>query len=92
MPAICIEAWGGTAQDLANNRQQCAAQGNMFALEPCPRAGALGGCRETAPGAGGVLTTWYYASGASTAADIEMLCQGLASVAPAGLMIEFVRP
>jgi hypothetical protein len=92
MPVVCIEASGGSAQDLANNRQQCATQGNMFAAEPCPRAGALGGCRETAIGTGGVLTTWYYASGSSTSADIQMLCEGLASIAPTSLMITFVRP
>ena len=89
--ALCLEASGGTAQDLANNRQQCAAQGNTFVSEACPRAGALGGCRETTPGI--VLTTWYYASGTDeTSDDIQKLCEGLASVAPAGLMIQFVRP
>ena len=92
-PALCLEASGGTAQDFANNRQQCAAQGNTFASEPCPRAGLLGGCRQSPVGAGIVLTTWYYADGTGgTADDIQTLCEGLASVAPPGLMIEFVLP
>ncbi len=93
-PSVCIEASGGTAQDLANNRQQCAAQGNMFATEGCPRAGLLGGCRETTSASDAVLTTWYYTSGSgpSSAADIQMLCQGLGSVAPASVMISFVSP
>jgi hypothetical protein len=92
MVALCVEASGGTAQDLATNRQQCSVQGNMFAEEPCPRAGALGGCRQTTAGAGVVLTTWYYADGSSTAADIQMLCEGLASVAPPIVTIDFVLP
>jgi hypothetical protein len=92
MPVLCIEGTGGTAQDVATNRQQCASQGNTFSMSPCPRAGALGGCRETLATGGPVLTTWYYADGTGTAADIQMVCQGLASVAPAGLSIQFVLP
>jgi len=92
MLAVCIDATGGTAQDLENNRQQCMAQGNTFALEPCPLAGALGGCRETVAGVPAVLTTWYYADGSSTAADIQMLCEGLAGIAPPSIMIQFVQP
>ncbi|MEP6652201.1 MAG: hypothetical protein ABJA82_02520 [Myxococcales bacterium] len=89
---LCLEASGGTAQDLSKNRQQCAAQGNTFVSEPCPREGVLGGCRETAAGVAIVLTTWYYAEGTGTADDIRMLCEGLASIAPSALMIRFVRP
>jgi hypothetical protein len=94
MLAVCLDATGGTAQDLANNRQQCTAEGNTFVEEPCPHTGALGGCRETAAGAGIVLTTWYYddGSGLQTSADIQTLCEQLAGIAPATLMIEFVRP
>jgi hypothetical protein len=93
MVALCVEASGGTAQDAENNRQQCAAQGNMFAPEACPRAGLLGGCRQTIAGSDAVATTWYYGDGTSTtAADIQMLCEGLASIAPPPLMIQFVRP
>ena len=92
MPAVCIEASGGTAQEMASNQQQCVAQGNMPASEPCPRTSALGGCRQTVVGSGLVLTTWYYADGSGTAADIQMLCEGLASVAPPSLMITFVLP
>jgi len=90
--AVCLEASGGTAQDLANNRQQCTTQGNMFALEPCPRTGALGGCRQTTAGINAVLTNWYYTDGSSTAADIQMLCEGLASIAPSIITIDFVLP
>jgi len=89
---LCLEASGGTAQDLANNRQQCTGQGNTFASEPCPRAGLVGGCRETPVGSGAVLTTWYYADSGATAADIQMLCDQLASIAPASLNVQFVLP
>jgi hypothetical protein len=89
---LCLEASGGTAQDLANNRQQCTAEGNTFASEPCPRAGLVGGCRETPVGSGAVLTTWYYADSGATAADIQMLCDELASIAPASLNVQFVLP
>jgi hypothetical protein len=93
MLAVCLDASGGSTQDMANNRQQCIAQGNTFSSEACPHMGALGGCRQTATAApGAVLTTWYYADGSSTAADIQMLCDGLASIAPPSLMIEFVLP
>ena len=94
--ALCEEATGGTAQDVENNRQQCVAGGNTFAAEPCPLAGAVGGCRETAAAAPGVvLTTWYYGDGTATSPtsdDIRMLCEGLAGVAPAGLTVTFVLP
>jgi hypothetical protein len=89
-PALCLDISGGTAQDLANNRQQCAAEGNTFFSAPCPHAGALGGCREVEGGLS--LTTWYYDDGSSTASDIQSLCQGLASAAPSGLTITFVLP
>jgi hypothetical protein len=89
---LCLEASGGTAQDQANNRQQCMAERNTFASEPCPTAGAIGGCRETPAGAGTVLTTWYYADSGATADDIRMLCEELASVAPPSLMVQFVLP
>lgn len=94
MLAVCLEASGGTAQDLASNRQQCTMEGNTFASEPCPRDGALGGCRETLVGTTLVLTTWYYAdaSGLGTSDDIRMLCEGLAGVAPPSLTIQFVLP
>jgi len=48
--------------------------------------------RQTPAGAGVVVTTWYYADGTSSAIDIQMLCEGLASIAPPGLMIQFVPP
>lgn len=87
MPAVCVEVVGGTAQDVANNRQKCEMEGNTFSLVPCPREGALGGCRETTPTA--LLTTWYYADGTSTPSDIEMLCDQLGVL---GLPIQFVTP
>jgi hypothetical protein len=94
MLAVCIDVAGGTAQDQASNRDQCTAQGNMFVAAPCPHDGALGGCRETVAGQTLVLTTWYYddGSGLQTSADIQMLCEGLAGVAPAPLKIQFVTP
>jgi hypothetical protein len=94
MLAVCLDIAGGTAQDQASNRDQCTAQGNMFVAAPCPRTAALGGCRETVTGQTLVITTWYYddGSGLQTSADIQMLCEGLASVAPPQLMIQFVSP
>jgi hypothetical protein len=91
-PAVCLEVSGGTAQDVTNNRQQCVAQGNMFAQEPCPRAGALGGCRQTVAATGLVITDWYYANGGLTTASVQMLCDGLASVAPSIITVDFVPP
>jgi hypothetical protein len=91
--AVCIDATGANAQQVESNRQQCTAQGNTPSSELCPRAGAAGGCRQTTPAAPGiVLTTWYYETGGATAAEIQTLCEGLASIAPAGLMITFVLP
>jgi hypothetical protein len=92
LPAVCLDVSGGGSQEMASARQQCAAEGNMFLSEPCPHAGALGGCRETAAGATVALTTWYYDDGYSTAADIQSLCEGLAGVAPSTVMIQFVLP
>lgn len=89
-PAVCIDISGGGAQEMNSARQQCTAQGNMFSSEPCPHTGALGGCRQTQGGI--ALTTWYYSDGYSTASDIQSLCEGLAGVAPSGLMIQFVLP
>jgi len=94
MLAVCLEVSGGTAQDQASARQQCMGQGNTFAEAPCPREAALGGCREMVAGASLAVTTWYYAdsSGLGTSDDIRMLCEGLASVAPTSLTIQFVLP
>ena len=86
--ALCVDAFGGTQQDVANNRQQCAQQGNTFALALCPHAGAVGGCRESQGGT--QITTWYYAD--MTAEGTKSLCEGLAQFAPSGLTIEFVLP
>jgi hypothetical protein len=90
--ALCLDASGGRAEDMASNRQQCISQGNMFVSEPCPRASAVGGCRQSPAGTGAVLTTWYYAASGATSEDVRMICEGLASIAPASLMIEFVLP
>ncbi len=88
-PDLCLEVMGGTAQDQATSRAQCQAQGNTWVMEPCPHAKAVGGCRTTR--AAVAITTWYYAPG-STRDEIKSLCEGLASVAPAGLTIQFVLP
>jgi hypothetical protein len=90
MLAVCLDVTGGTAQDLESNRQKCEMENNTFVLAPCPHDGALGGCRDTTPV--GVLTTWYYADGNSTARDIQTLCEGLASTAPSIVKIDFVTP
>jgi hypothetical protein len=87
-PAVCVDVVGGTEQDVANNRQQCAEQGGTFALALCPHTGASGGCR-TSQGAA-QITTWYYAD--TTADDTRALCEGLARFAPNGVTIEFVSP
>ena len=87
-PALCVDLVGGTAQDVADNRQQCTPQGNTFAFALCPHTGASGGCRESL---GAVqITTWYYAD--TTAADTKALCEGLARFASNGVSIEFVLP
>lgn len=80
----CMEITGGTAQDLANNQANCAAAHWLFALAPCPRAGALGGCRETL--AGSTITSWQYTG---TVSEIQMSC---AQAASGGLPIQFVSP
>jgi hypothetical protein len=86
---ICLDAVGGTAQDLASNRQMCELQNNTFVLEPCPRENALGGCRQSQPGI--ELTIWYYADGSpTTPSDIQMLCEGLPALP--GVTITFVTP
>jgi hypothetical protein len=90
MLAVCLDVTGGTAQDFENNRKKCEMENNSFVLAPCPHEGALGGCRESESGL--VLTIWYYADGTSTPADIQMLCEGLASTAPAIIRIDFVTP
>jgi hypothetical protein len=42
-----------------------------FAAAPCPRAGALGGCRLNASPS---ITFWYYAGGQYTADDVPAVC------------------
>jgi hypothetical protein len=87
-PTVCVDVVGGTEKDVANNREQCAQQGNTFSLTLCPRTGAAGGCRERHGDV--AITTWYYSD--ATPSDIKMLCEGLAAFAPGGLTIEFVSP
>lgn len=65
----------------------CEAASAVFALAPCPRAGALGGCRETL--AIGTITDWYYEDGVLTANDVRMMCEEDARV---GFPIDFVAP
>ena len=74
----CIELSGGTAQDLANNQRNCALALATFSFEPCPRTGAIGGCRQILPQA--TITTWFYDDGgATTASEVHMTCDQLAS-------------
>jgi len=88
VPTVCIDLVGGTTQDIVNNREQCAKQGNTFALELCNHAGAVGGCRESHGSV--AITTWYYPD--ATQSDIKMLCESAARFASNGIKIEFVLP
>jgi hypothetical protein len=74
-PAVCLDVTGGTEQDLENDRQMCAAQGNQFRTELCPHANALGGCRVSQGHL--TITTWYYGDGSSSADEIRQLCAGI---------------
>jgi hypothetical protein len=89
---ICEEATGLSAAQLDQLRQTCTPSGGgpsdagvdvraQFSNGPCPRAGALGGCRVVQ----GTITEtiWYYA-GVGAASDIQTLCAaaGAAYVAP----------
>jgi len=87
VPDDCMEISGGSAQDLANNQHNCALSHWTFSFAPCPRAGALGGCRETIPA--GAITSWYYEGGGMTVDEIRMMCE---DAARAGLPIQFVSP
>ena len=77
MPALCLDVAGGTEQDLENNRKSCAAQGNQLAMQPCPHAHAVGGCRVSHGGTS--VTTWYYddGSGNPDADQIRQICTGI---------------
>ncbi len=88
--AVCVDLVGGTTEDVKRNRDQCTQQGNTFAQELCPKAGAVGGCRERLGSL--AITTWYYAEGGATSSDIQTICAGLARVASGGVTIEFVSP
>lgn len=83
----CLELSGGTAKDLANNQSNCAASNWTFLFAPCPRAGALGGCRESVPGV--AITNWFYDDGTMTVSDVQMTCRDEAN---AGLPVQFVSP
>jgi hypothetical protein len=51
-----------------------------FDYAPCTRVGVLGGCQ---PAGSMTITSWYYAGGPYTAADIPPLCaQGSTFVSP----------
>jgi hypothetical protein len=88
VPDVCLEVTGGTAQDLANNQSNCSASGGTFAFAPCPRAGALGGCRETIPTVGSI-TDWSYEDGVTTVEEVRMQCEHEASL---GFPVTFVAP
>src|SRR5689334_5715810 len=89
-PGVCVEGTGASIQDVENNRQKCASEGNTFSDGPCTRGGAVGGCRVTH--AGVAITTWYYAGAGTTAADVQQICTGLAGVGAPDTTIEFVPP
>jgi len=82
------EEVSGSAQWLQTLHQGCLADGNSFAdagvalrtdfeSVACPRAGVVGGCRET--GTGVTETVWYYddGSGVVTVADVQTTCASL---------------
>ena len=79
---ICEEGMGLSAAQAQQLMQQCMVPGGgadaglsqqaIFAQAPCPRAGALGGCRVTQSGM--TIVAWYYQMGTFTSADIQMLC------------------
>jgi hypothetical protein len=86
VPDDCMEVSGGSAQDLANNQHSCALANRTFAFAPCPRLGAIGGCREAIAGA--AITSWYYEGGA-TVEEVRRMCE---DAAHAGLPVQFVSP
>ena len=81
---ICEEAIGLSAAQVQQMMQQCMVSGGLggadaglsqhatFAPAPCPRDGALGGCRVAQNGM--TVVAWYYQMGALTSADIQQLC------------------
>ena len=88
VPEHCIEITGGTPEDLARNQNNCSAAGATFAFAPCPRVGALGGCRQ-AIGTVASITDWSYEDGVTTVEKVRMDCEHDASV---GLPVTFVSP
>jgi hypothetical protein len=88
VPAFCIEITGGTAQDRAENQSNCSASAGTFAFAPCPRAGALGGCRYAVPGVG-TITDWSYEDGFTTVDQVRMMCE---QEAVPGFPVRFVAP
>jgi hypothetical protein len=91
---ICEEASGLSAAQEQQLKQQCMVPGGglgadagitqqeTFAAGPCPRDGALGGCRVVQGGMTSIA--WYYQMGSFTSADIQQLCTnaGATFVAP----------
>lgn len=78
------EAWGcteGNAAQTARYEASCTADnGGRFALSPCLRDLAIGGC--TLARGGICSTTWYHAP--ATRSDVERVCarEGAALVVP----------
>ena len=92
---ICEEGTGLSAAQVQQLMQQCMVPGSglggvdaglsqhaTFAAAPCPRAGALGGCRVVQNGM--TIVAWYYQMPGFTSAEIQQLCSfaGLEFVPP----------
>lgn len=81
---ICEEGMNLSAAQVQQMMQQCMLPGGgggadaglgqhaTFAPAPCPRDGALGGCRVVQNGM--TVVGWYYQMGSFTSADIQQLC------------------
>jgi hypothetical protein len=79
VPALCQEV---PAIERTQVQQSCMLGAtSQFTNGPCSHVGALGGCRQTT---GPVTETiWYYDDGSGqTSADIQMLCDGIATFVP----------
>ena len=58
----------------------CEAAAGSYLSDGCPREGVVAGCDITSPGSSGRVIDWYYAP--TTAADVELACEGEGEVVP----------